>query len=204
MYRYAICLFVAALFAHSAPCAVTVYYNSLNHPAARLAWMTDAGNFATNNFTGFADNTIITTQYQSEGLVFSDGTDRITHNPNAFPNDGQGLRGVLDEISIDFASPTYAIAADYPGALKFRLYWQGALTYTSPDFVNGGNDFFAGLISTTPFDAAIISDPTGNVNIDDLFFGPPIPAPPAFALLALAAFGPRRRRPMAGARTTRT
>jgi MYXO-CTERM domain-containing protein len=46
-----------------------------------------------------------------------------------------------------------------------------------------------------PFDRAVIWDPQGGTFIDDLHFGPPIPAPPVAALLIGAAMaGARRRR----------
>lgn len=173
--------------------SVTVFYNGLNHPAARQAWMQTAAPFTTIDFTGFAENTIITNQYQSAGLTFTDGTDRVNLN-DSFPNDGSGLYGAIDSIHLAFAQPTYSIAVDFPGSLRIALYWQGAVTYTSPDFVNGGTGFFAGLISDQPFDAAIIIDPTGGVFIDDLFFGPPIPAPATFAAMLLAALVPHSRR----------
>ena len=69
-----------------------------------------------------------------------------------------------------------------------------AMIYTSIDqFPGGGTGFFAGLVSTQPFDAVIISDPTDSfVSIDDLHFG--VPAPPTLALLGLGALGAARRR----------
>jgi hypothetical protein len=181
------------MFSPSANAAVTVYFNGQNHAAARQNWQNAAAPYTTIPFTGFAPNTIITNQYQQQGILFTDGTDRITFN-ESFLNDQWGLRGVLDDIHVAFQAPVSSIATDFIGDLRIRLYDDGLLVYTSPDFFSLGGHGFAGLISTTPFDAAIISDPTGNVNIDDLFFGPPIPAPPVLTLLAFAAKGARRRR----------
>jgi len=76
----------------------------------------------------------------------------------------------------------------------FRLYNQGQLIYTSGIFGGGGVGWFGGLISTQPFDAAVIIDPLGYVFIDDLHFGPPIPGPGALALLGAAALFAQRRR----------
>ncbi len=176
-----------------APAAVQVYFNGTNHPAARTAWMADAASFTTIDFTGFPENTIITNQYQDQGILFTDGTDRVFYS-SSFPNDGVGLYGAIDTIHVSFLQPTHSIAVDFPGDVAFQLYWGGALVYASPGFfaINPGG--FAGLISDTPFDAAVIFDPTGNVNIDDLFFGPPIPAAPALAALALVALFPTSRR----------
>jgi hypothetical protein len=173
--------------------AVTVYYTPQNFDVGRQAWMTDMGSHATIDFTGFPANTIITTQYQSLGVTFTDGTDRIFASPNAFPNDGWGLNGAFDEIHLGFNQPMYGLGVDFPGIVKFRLYWQGALIYTSTDFIFGDIGSFAGLISDQPFDAALINDPTGGVFIDDLFFGPPVPAPSAVSLILLAGAARGRR-----------
>jgi hypothetical protein len=61
----------------------------------------------------------------------------------------------------------------------------------------GGTGFFSGVISTIPFDTVVIKDPFGaNTLIDDLYFGPPIPAPGALAILGLAGLmcSQKRRR----------
>jgi hypothetical protein len=58
----------------------------------------------------------------------------------------------------------------------------------------GGVGNFGGLVSTEPFDRAVIWDYGDNVAIDDLHFGPPIPAPSAAALIGGALLGARRRR----------
>jgi hypothetical protein len=160
------------------PCHATVIEFDDN----RNDWLATAGAFTRVDFTGYASNTIITTQYQSLGVTFTDGTDRI-HLSNAYPNDLSGLYGASDEIHVSFAQPMHTLAVDYPGSMKFKLYWQGQLTYTSSDFLNSGSGSFAGLISDQPFDAAVILDPTGGVFIDDLYFGQPIPAPGALGLL---------------------
>ena len=89
----------------------------------------------------------------------------------------------------------YTIAADFPGRLIYHLYWQGQLFYSSSNFGGFGSGHFAGLISDQPFDKAFIVDPNGGLFIDDLHFGPAIPAPGALALAAIAgAFTSRRRR----------
>jgi hypothetical protein len=78
--------------------------------------------------------------------------------------------------------------------MQIQLYWQGELTYTSSDFLHVGAGFFAGLISSEPFDAAILLDPMGAVFIDDLHFGPPIPAPGVMAMMTLLACARTRKR----------
>jgi hypothetical protein len=174
--------------------AVTVYYTPQNFDLGRQAWVSDMGSHSTIDFTGFPANTIITTQYQNLGVTFTDGTDRTNHNANSFPDDGWGLNGAFDEIHLAFGEPMYGLAVDFPGVVKFRLYSQGQLIYTSTDFIFGDIGSFAGLISDQPFDAALINDPTGDVFIDDLFFGPPVPAPSALAAFALFFAARSRRR----------
>jgi hypothetical protein len=160
------------------------------------AWGDAAGPFTTIDFTGFPDGTIIVEQYADQGIHFTDGID-VIHHVAAYVNDGQGLIGAFDEIAVAFDQPMYTIAVDFPGFVQFELFDQGELIYTSTIFTQGLVGNFAGLVSTRPFDAAIILDPTGGVSIDDLHFGPPIPGPASAALLtmALVAAPCRRRHP---------
>jgi hypothetical protein len=53
-----------------------------------------------------------------------------------------------------------------------------------------------GLTTDAPFDRAVIWDPQGGTYIDDLHFGPPIPAPPVAPVLVFGfcAFAKRRKR----------
>jgi len=70
------------------------------------------------------------------------------------------------------------------------------LFYTSSKFGVGGIGNFGGLVSTEPFDRAVIWDYGSypNVNLDDLHFGPPIPAPSALPFVSAALLAARRRR----------
>jgi hypothetical protein len=159
----------------------------------RDAWMSAAGLHTTITFQGYPANTIITNQYADQGVLFTDGTDRIHFN-NSFLNDGVGLNGALDEINPAFSQPMHHIGVDFPGAVRIWLYWKGELIHTSSAFGGGGTGFFGGLISDQPFDAALLADPGGGTFIDDLYFGPPIPAPSALALLGMTALWHSRRR----------
>jgi hypothetical protein len=178
-------------FAGTSHASVVEYTN-------RDAWMTAAGSHTTITFQGYPANTIITDQYADQGVLFTDGTDRIFPSDNLFPNDGVGLNGAFDEINLAFSQPMHHIGVDFPGAIRIWLYWQGELIHTSSAFGGGGAGFFGGLVSDQPFDAALLADPSGGTFIDDLYFGPPIPAPSALALLAMTAlWRSRRRRPPA-------
>ena len=161
--------------------------------ANRAEWEAAVGPFTTVDFTGFPHGTVVTEQYANLGAHFTDANDTIYYNPSSFYNDDYGLDGNGD-ITVAFDQPIFWIAVDYPGLMQFKLFSGGELAYTSSEFGMGGAGLFAGLLSTEPFDAAVLIDPAGEAEIDDLHFGPPIPAPPALALLALAAARPGRRR----------
>jgi hypothetical protein len=153
-------------------------------------WIDAVGEFTTIDFTGFPEGTFITDQYADLGVLFTDGNDTIQES-GVFM-DGHGLRG-SGIITLAFDLPQAYIGVDYPGAMKIELFNEGRLIYTSSDFGGGGMGHFAGLLSTSLFDGAVLSDwVDGTVFIDDLHFG--VPAPGSLALLALGALCTRRRR----------
>jgi MYXO-CTERM domain-containing protein len=160
----------------------------------RDEWEVVVGEFTTIDFTGFDQLTIITDQYADLGILFTDGSDWIIFDGDF--EDGSGLGGGFgDDIEISFDEPQYWIAIDFVGLAQFELFRDGELIYTSYVFDDNPSTF-AGLFSTEPFDAVVLDDPTaGFISIDNLYFGPPIPAPGAFGLIGLSAFlGTRRRR----------
>jgi len=132
-------------------------------------WKAAAGETATITFTEFPYGTLITDQYADLSVIFSDGNDTI-HVSSGYVNDGFGLNGHGD-IGLSYTTPQYAIAVDFPGALTFELYQKGELVYRSPDY--GTGPLFVGLVSTHPFDEAILLDPSmGYQFIDDLHVDP--------------------------------
>lgn len=162
----------------------------------RDAWFAAVDRVTTIGFTDFPDGTFITNQYDELGVLFTDGLDVILCCGQGFPNDGAGLYGV-SSTSLAFTAPQNWLAADFPGDVQFRLFSGGALIYTSSQFGFGGVGHFAGLISSQPFDAALISDPVDDeVFFDDLHFG--VPAPGVLWLLGAAAICPARRRRAGG------
>lgn len=162
----------------------------------RTAWETAAGQYTTISFVGFPANTIITTQYAQQGVTFTDGIDLVLTGSNIFPNDGFGLNGAFATIAVSFSQPMSSIAVDFPGFVRFRLYDGEELLFENvTSFGIGGVGNFGGLVSGRPFDSAVIFDATdGFVFIDDLHFGPPIPAPAVGALFAAPWLVSRRRR----------
>lgn len=174
---------------------VTLYYNSLNHAATKQAWLNAAGTPTKIDFSGFAQNTIITTQYLPLGVDFVDGTDRI-HYTSSFVEDGVGINGAFDESRLVFTQPMRTLAFDYPGNIQFTLISNGQTIYTSAIIFGGGVGAFVGVISDQAFDTVQIVDPTGDLFYDNLYFGATVPAPGAWLALMLggAATGIARRR----------
>jgi MYXO-CTERM domain-containing protein len=165
----------------------------------KAAWQAAAGSYTTIDFTGHPIGTPVVTLYQHLGITFTDGNDFI-QNGSIFLNDGWGLDGGFvfpTGISFNFSEPRYTIAVDFPTYILFYLSYKGNLVHTSSWFGGTGPGHFAGLVSSVPFDRVAMWNPIGGnspTRIDDLFFGPPIPAPGALALLGLGAITPRCRR----------
>ena len=167
----------------------------------RAEWEAAVGSFTTIDFTGFPEFTLITTQYQDLGVTFTDGDDFTRFNPSAFVNDGWGLNGGIGgDIDLSFETPQRWIAVDFPGEMRLFLFSGGKLIYFSSVFSAGADGIggFGGLVSSEPFDAAVILDPIDDfVFIDDLHFG--VPAPAGLWLLTLAGLWHARRRRRCGA-----
>jgi hypothetical protein len=155
---------------------VTTYTN-------KSSWQSAAGSWSTVTFTELPLDTLVTDQYADLGVTFTDGSDYTLYSPTSFPTDHVGLNGAFDTIDVAFSAPMTSIAVEFPGNVKFKLYSQGKLIYTSPMFGQFAAGNFGGLVTDTTFDSAEIYDPFGEVFIDNLHFGPPIPAPSALALL---------------------
>jgi len=156
-------------------------------------WEAAASSWSTADFTGFAMGTPIDEQYAYLGVHFVDGYDFVVLGWETFPNDGAGLDG-NEIVDLVFDAPMYWIAADFPGGLTIDLHYHGESFYQSSYFGPGGVGNFGGLVSTEPFDRAVIWDYDEQVNLDDLHFGPPIPAPSALPLVGAALLTARRRR----------
>jgi hypothetical protein len=161
----------------------------------RSLWQNIVGDHTTITFQGFPNHTLITDQYAHLGVLFTDGHDFIRYN-DSFLNDGVGLGStdiIYGTIHMSFAQPLYAIASDVLSLIDIQLFSDGRMIYGSDPF-DDSQSRFGGLISTVPFDAVVIRDPSdGAVSIDDLYFGPPIPAPGTLAAFAVVLLTPRRR-----------
>jgi hypothetical protein len=180
---------VASIDAHA---AVTVFSN-------KSSWQNAVGPHTTIDFVGYQHGMTIGETYSSIGVHFTDGQDWFwfAPAPTGFLNDDWGFNGGLNNAStITFNQAIGSIAVDFPGFVKFTLLSHNQVIFESPLFMPGGYGNFRGLISDQPFDSVIIADPTGGVYVDDLHFGPPIPAPPvgALGIIALSFDGWSRRR----------
>jgi MYXO-CTERM domain-containing protein len=173
---------ITALAASAAGAEVTEYEDKAD-------WMAAAQNFTTIDFVGVGHGTLITDQYEDLGVVFTDGDDYGLSNVNFM--DEWGVSGDGD-INLTFDSPQYHIGLDYGGGLSIELYQGFDLLYVSSDF-GGAGPFFAGLISSQPFDRVLLRDwVDSRAIVDNLHFG--VPAPGAWYLMVLAGLARRRRR----------
>lgn len=184
------CWVVVAVFlvSSSATADVVAFTN-------REVWQVAVGgNYSTIDFTGYPDGTVIDNEYVDQGLTFTSLT--FTFASAAAVNDDWGLFGPAG-VRFTFDSPRNWVAVDYPGGVKFQLFNDGELLYTSEFFQPGGLGNFAGLVSDMSFDEVYIFRPPPFVNevfIDDLHWGPAIPAPGAVALCCVIGLSARRRR----------
>jgi hypothetical protein len=162
----------------------------------KVDWIAAAGSFTTIGFNEYPAGTFITDQWADLGVVFTDGSDTtVGVDPITYPEDGWGLDG-NGNIVLEFAEPMSWIASDFPGFLRFHLYADGQIFYSSGLFGVGGVGNFGGLVSDQSFDMAVLMDITVGfeAEIDSLHFGRPVPGPGAIGILAVAALRSRRRR----------
>ncbi len=189
LYANALALMTASI----CPAAVTEYQD-----ADRDQWFADSGgttNITTVDFTGFPSGTQITDQYDHFGVTF-EGINSISQGQISFP-DGWGL-SVRFGNTLFFDNPIHSFGADYVGRYQLELFLGDQHLYTSDHFFEPGTGAdFGGIIADEPFDRVIVYDPFDDLSVfDNFFFGPPIavPAPSAFAAMALLPLTGRRRR----------
>lgn len=160
-------------------------------------WEAAVGNnFTTIDFTGWAHGTLIMDQYSALGATFTDGNDGIQTAASLY-SDGAGLRSqelVFGNITVEFAADQYWFGMHHLALVQVLLYNDGNLIHESIVFGVGGLNF-GGVVSTQPFDQVILHRPDfGTIQIDNLYFGPPIPAPGALACFGVGVLMHRRRR----------
>jgi hypothetical protein len=124
-------------------------------------------------FSDLAPGTLVTTQYASVGVTFTDGDDAVLANPG-FVRDGIGLDDV-GRAHLEFDRPHWTIGVFFPGALQIELFdFQGGTSlYTSQGFGYEGPGHFGGVVSTgSPFTFVELRDWRDDIAFeDDICFG---------------------------------
>ncbi|MDZ4829492.1 MAG: hypothetical protein SGJ09_04745, partial [Phycisphaerae bacterium] len=176
-----------------------VTYDSLS------AWQQVAPSSTVLDFTGFTNNTFITDQYASLGVLFTDVDANIIQNASfTYLLDGSGLYGSCS-AELNFDQPMRAFGAWNLTNMTVRAYLGRQLVYQGA-LINGVNfgGEFNGIVSTgTTFDRVHVYGPTtmnppyfcGGMNFDNFWFST-VPAPGAVAVLAVGSVlgRPARRR----------
>ena len=83
---------------------------------------------------------------------------------------------------------------DFPEGIQLELYSEGQLLHTLLEYGTGDPGLFVGVLSSQPFDAAVIRPPgfSQAYAFDDLHFG--VPGPCTAAVLGAGALCCTRRR----------
>lgn len=161
------------------------------------SWFASAPGSEAVTFAGFAEGTLITNQYASQGVVlsFPGGAGNATQNSQfMYPQDGWGIVG-NGAITASFTAPMRAFAMYFPGDARFTFYSNTTVLHFA-QFRSSGTNNFAGFTSDVAFDRVVISAnaPTNfGIFVDNMYFSA-VPAPASAALLVLSVmFAPRRR-----------
>lgn len=158
------------------------------------AWSAAAGPSIKLDFV-FSEPQVLSNQYEMFGVTFlPNGT--VSYPSGSFQQDGWGIKNLFPEFEVRmrFDTPAYSIGVWFPGDVFAKLYWQGALVYSSPWLgTPPQGPSFGGIVATQPFDEVAFFSSTTVTAIDDLYFST-IPAPGALALGAISLFAAGRRR----------
>jgi len=158
-------------------------------------WAAEAGSVTTIDFVEAPSGTI-GTFYEDLGAVFPEPDDFKVADTEY--HDGAGAYGGLwlDQITIELDGPRTSFAVLQPGGMQIDLYRGHEIVF---DEVETFGDDFLGLTSDVWFDRVVVTDPAGFTFVDDVYFGPIVPAPASTVVLALGSvgiggLGGRRRR----------
>lgn len=161
------------------------------------SWFASAPGYEAVTFTGFAEGTLITNQYASQGVVlaFPGGAGNATQNSQfMYPQDGWGIIG-SGSITASFTAPMRAFAMHYPGDARLTFYSNTTVLHFA-QFQGSGPNNFAGFTSDVAFDRVVISAnaPTNfGIFVDNMYFST-VPSPASAALIMLSAMFTQRRR----------
>lgn len=171
------------------------------NPEQRLAWEAQVGEWSTLDFTGLpSEEPIPEDLYAAEfGVTLTNGLIFSYTFESGFPLDGQGFAASQgsagSSVDVVFDTPVHAFAADFPGVIRFTLFFEDEVIAHLPGpYGGGGAGRFAGLISDEPFDRVRVWD-TDPFLVDDLRFGMVVPGPATALVLlpGLGLLGGRRR-----------
>ena len=168
---------------------ITVYQNFDN-------WTATAGPFTTITFAEVPAFTIVTDQYLSLGVDFTDDDLNVTGPAGAYL-DGSGVNG-LAMIEGTFATPITAVAFHHPGVMKIRLFIGDTFLGQTGLLAGGpGLTSLSGVTSSVSFDRVQVvggaGQPIDPVYADNMYFST-IPAPGTSCVLLSLLVRPRRRR----------
>ncbi len=179
---------------------VVVYSGSQANPSQRLAWEAQVGEWSTLDFTGLPAGEFFPEDYYLDdfGVMFGGGPRLASESEEVYLQDGHGV-GVLPDSSgwhmdVFFDTPVHAFAVDFPGEIRFTLFFEDEVIAHLPGPYGGFVGWFAGLISDQPFDRVRVWD-TDEFLVDDLRFGMVVPGPATALVLlpGLGLLGGRRR-----------
>ena len=166
----------------------------------RIAWEAQVGEWSTLDFTGLPAGEFFPEDYYLDdfGVMFGGGPRLASESEEVYLQDGHGV-GVLPDSSgwhmdVFFDTPVHAFAVDFPGEIRFTLFFEGEVIAHLPGPYGGFVGWFAGLISDQPFDRVRVWD-TDAFLVDDLRFGMVVPGPATALVLlpGLGLLGGRRR-----------
>ena len=179
---------------------VVVYSGSQANPSQRLAWEAQVGEWSTLDFTGLpSEEPIPEDLYAAEfGVTLTNGLIFSYTSESGFLLDGQGFAASQgsagSSVDVVFDTPVHAFAVDFPGVIRFTLFFEDEVIAHLPGPYGGFVGWFAGLISDQPFDRVRVWD-TDAFGVDDLRFGMVVPGPATALVLlpGLGLLGGRRR-----------
>ena len=88
-------------------------FSQVTEYTSRAAWEAVVGTPQCADFTGYGSGTVITNQYASIGMTFTQGDDTVLVS-GAFVTDGVGVN-CNGDMEIVLSSPHTAIGCDFPG-----------------------------------------------------------------------------------------
>ena len=140
---------------------------------------------------------VLAEQYTQFGVHFDLGT--ALASATSFTADGWGFISTFSSqgvVPVHFDLLQHAFAVDFINATQLSFFLGDALVYQSTPFFTLSPPKFRGFVLDDAFDRVVITTGGlgGDVRMDNLYVGTPIPAPAVSSLVALGFTAARRRR----------